>query len=191
MKVIGAVKSGRTKSRMKSGSSAVLASMHKVSHSFLLALEIMHLFKLLLSMTCVPAIGVSVSARTQLLQNVMLTDEHMARASIMLSAQFQDTTKLVACVPRWQCLMDDVNYYPPRTSSNPWVQIVNTGRQHWVTVVFLRGNFLFALPIIYKTRSCFLYDNVCLHKCICREYKCEYHGQPQIITFATQNYKLG
>ena len=92
----------------------------------------------------VTAVGVSLTVRKQLTEEVMLTDEHFARASLMLSSQFWGKIGGL-CAPlavTYGHTVDDVNYYPKRDNKLPWVQLMNTGREHWVTAIFLDGNFI-------------------------------------------------
>ncbi|KAK3930203.1 Protein FAR-RED IMPAIRED RESPONSE 1 [Frankliniella fusca] len=87
------------------------------------------------------ATGVSDSIRSDIRGNKLLSDEHMARASAILSAQFTAIDGL--CAPlavTFGSKVDNSNYYPTRTKKADYVQIMNTGRKHWVTAIFKTGS---------------------------------------------------
>lgn len=73
----------------------------------------------------------------------MLSDEHMIRASVMLLSQFGETVGglFPPMGVEYGGKIPNPNYYPSRTDPTcmPWVQIMNTGSLHWVTVIFLNS----------------------------------------------------
>lgn len=87
--------------------------------------------------------GVSTIVKFQITDLKMLYDEHIVRASVMLAAQFQGKVDGL-CAPMgvlYGKQVDTPNYYPKRSSNDlPWVQILNTGQEHWVTAIFEKGN---------------------------------------------------
>ncbi|KAE8739578.1 hypothetical protein FOCC_FOCC014921 [Frankliniella occidentalis] len=88
------------------------------------------------------ATGVSNSMRSELTGNKLLSDEHMARASVILSAQFGKTIDGL-CAPlavTYGDKVDNANYYPTKAEGTDYVQIMNTGRKHWVAAIFKKGS---------------------------------------------------
>lgn len=75
-------------------------------------------------MTWVTGVGVSVIVKAQIIENQMLSDEHMVRASVMLATQFGGKVDGF-CAPMavtYGKRVEDTNYYPRRTSNDlPWV----------------------------------------------------------------------
>lgn len=88
---------------------------------------------------CFPATGIYVT----ITDNEMLSDEHITRAIFMLSAQFG--TKIGGLSSPLAVTRGDkvhkVNWYPT-LQDELYVQIMNTGKQHWVTAFFTPGMLL-------------------------------------------------
>jgi uncharacterized protein (UPF0254 family) len=86
--------------------------------------------------------GVSVSARNEITGNHMLCDEHMTKASRMLSDQFFDTIDGLSTplgVKEGEPIKkEDIHFYSKVTDKD-YVQILNNGRSHWVTAIFKKG----------------------------------------------------
>jgi len=102
--------------------------------------------------TYVAAVKISASAREQITGNCMLSDEHISRASLILSAQFGGKVGGL-CAPMgvsFGSKVEETEFYPHRTDSIPWVQIMNTGKQHWVTAIFLSSELQFENAVLCK-----------------------------------------
>ncbi|KAK3933151.1 Chromatin remodeling protein SHL [Frankliniella fusca] len=83
-------------------------------------------------------LGVSTAMRSEIQSRKMLSDEHMTRASAILSAQFSSKIDGL-CAPlavSYGNRVDSSNYYPTRSEQQDYVQIMNTGRKHCVTAIF-------------------------------------------------------
>ncbi|KAK3920964.1 LOW QUALITY PROTEIN: Chromatin remodeling protein SHL [Frankliniella fusca] len=82
--------------------------------------------------------GVSTAMRSEIQSRKMLSDEHMTRASDILSAQFSSKIDGL-CAPlavSYGNSVDSSNYCITPHEQQDYVQIMNTGRKHWVTAIF-------------------------------------------------------
>ncbi|XP_034253683.1 uncharacterized protein LOC117652699 [Thrips palmi] len=73
--------------------------------------------------------------------DVMLTDQQISIASTLLKNEYGDKIDGL-CAPlavTYGQKVDSINFYP-RKQDKDYVQIINTGREHWMTVLFKKGS---------------------------------------------------
>jgi len=93
--------------------------------------------------------------------NSELSDESLTRASEMLASQFgTEIDGLMTPLPvEYGKKANDENFYRPLSGKKDGVQLFNTGRHHWVTGIFPKGEsstsshsaskFRFSIPVLW------------------------------------------
>ena len=92
--------------------------------------------------------GLGKQAFGQIRRGEMLSDEHINAAHCLIGEEYKDINGLAPPLTVTRGAHGYVMNYAPYCSPRDYVQIINTGKLHWVTLVIKDGKFMCTVPAL-------------------------------------------